>query len=84
MNIRFETVNEINVNNDIAKQALDITMERLKQEMTKKLNTVASVFNSNEIVVVTIDYDKSSASISAENVPNERIELVRRAINSIS
>ncbi|EFK36077.1 MULTISPECIES: hypothetical protein [Chryseobacterium] len=83
MNIRFETVNEIRAEEQIVKKMLDEAQERLKEEMTKKLDTIKHVFH-NETVVVTIDYEKSKASISVENAQPDRIPIIRNAINSLA
>ncbi|WP_312716901.1 hypothetical protein [Sphingobacterium multivorum] len=62
---------------------LDEAHERLKEEMTKKLETIQHVF-LNETVVVTVDYEKSKASISVENAHPDRIPIIRDAINSLA
>lgn len=83
MIIKFETVNEIRADDEIVKKMLDAAEDRLKEEMTKKLKTIENVLQG-ETIVVTIDYEKSKASIAVENPSPDRLPFIKTAINSLA
>ena len=84
MKIRIETINEIKVNNEEGMSILNAMNERTKEDVIRKLNTISQSFLKHETVVATIDYnDPMHISFSVENVTEDRMPIVRAAINSI-
>lgn len=82
MNLKFETINKKPYNSEIEKVVWETFENGLKDSMTKKIESVRGQLTGIDILI-SIDMQNSTAKISSDNIPEEKMELVKKAIHSL-